>query len=84
MGNDDDGTQIGDLIADSEDNITKTTDRIALAEAIKKLPPEQSQLIYLRYFKELSQAQTGEILGMTQVKVSREEKKIIEVLKKTL
>ncbi len=84
VGNDDDGTQIGDLIADSEDNITKITDRIALAEAIKKLPPEQRQLIYLRYFKELSQAQTGEILGMTQVKVSREEKKIIEVLKKTL
>lgn len=84
LGNDEDGASVGDMIADSEDKISKTTDKIALNEAIKNLSTEQRQLIYLRYFKELSQSRTGEILGMTQVKVSREEKKIIETLKKAL
>ena len=84
IGNDEDGVSIGDLVADSEDKISKTTDKIALNEAIKKLSAEHRQLIYLRYFKEFSQSRTGEILGMTQVKVSREEKKIIETLKKAL
>ncbi len=83
-GGEEDGVPLGDRIADSEDGIGKTTDRIALIEAVKKLPPEQRKLIYLRYFRELSQSQTGQILGMTQVKVSREEKKIMELLRKAL
>ena len=81
---DDDGTSLGDLIADKEDGIGKITDKIALSEAIGNLSKEKRDIIYLRYFKELSQAQVGKILGMTQVKVSREEKKIIEELRKAL
>ena len=84
VGGDEDGTPIGDLIADSADEIGKMTDHIALSEAIGHLPPVQRQLIYLRYFKEMSQTEVGKILGMTQVKVSREEKKIMETLRKAL
>ncbi len=84
VGGEDDGVRLGELIADKDDGIEKMTDSIALSEAIKKLPENQRKLIYLRYFKELSQAQTGQLLGMTQVKVSREEKKIIDLLKKAL
>lgn len=84
VGGDEDGTPIGDLIADGADEIGKMTDRIALAEAIRHLPPTQRQLIYLRYFKEMSQTEVGKILGMTQVKVSREEKKIMETLRRAL
>ena len=84
VGNEDDGAQMGDMLSDPCDEIGKLTDRISLAEAIKKLAPDERQLIFLRYYKELSQAQTGKILGMTQVKVSRREKKIIEELKKVL
>jgi len=73
-----------DLIADSADEIGRLTDRIALSEAIQSLPPVQRQLIYLRYFKEMSQSEVGKILGMTQVKVSREEKKIMEALRRVL
>ena len=72
------------LIADGEDGIGKMTDRIALGEAIRALPKVWQHLIYLRYVKELSQSQTGKLLGMTQVKVSREEKKIMETLRKVL
>ena len=84
VGGEEDGTPIADLIADTEDGIGKMTDRIALGEAIRTLPEVQRRLIYLRYVKELSQSQTGQILGMTQVKVSREEKKIIEQLRRAL
>lgn len=84
VGGEEDGTPIADLIADSEDGIGKMTDRIALGEAIRSLPETQRRLIYLRYVKELSQSQTGQILGMTQVKVSREEKKIMEQLRRAL
>lgn len=84
VGNEEDGTPLGELLADTEDGIGKMTDRIALREAIGRLPPLQRQLVYLRYVKELSQAKTGELLGMTQVKVSREEKKIMETLRRTL
>lgn len=84
IGSDSDGTCIGDLLSDDSDEIGKTTDKIALAEAIRSLPEMQRKLIYLRYVKEMSQANTGRILGMTQVKVSREEKKIIEALRRAL
>lgn len=50
----------------------------------KSLPPVQRKLIYLRYCRDMSQSETGKILGMTQVRVSREEKKIMEALKKVL
>ena len=84
VGGDEDGTPIGDLLADGSDDIGKMTDHIALSEAIGQLPSLQRQLIYLRYFKEMSQAEVGKILGMTQVKVSREEKKIMETLRRAL
>ena len=59
-------------------------DKIALWDAVKKLPPESQKLIILRYFKDMSQQKTAELLGITQVKVSRREKKIIEELRKSI
>jgi RNA polymerase sporulation-specific sigma factor len=58
------------------------TDKLALAEAISKLDSRSRQIIKLRFYRDLSQQQTAEILGITQVKVSREEKKIFEFLRK--
>ncbi len=84
IGDDSDGNHLEDMIADSEDKFLKITDKIALTEAIKQLSEEHKRIVYLRYYKDLSQSRTGQILGMTQVKVSREEKKIIQFLKKTI
>ena len=83
-GGDDDSPTLENMIGETDSRIDGLTDRIALCEAIKKLPPVSRQLIILRYFKEMSQQQTGNILGMTQVKVSREEKKIMEKLRDAL
>ncbi len=79
----DDG-ELGDFVADKQNEMDTVTDKIALGEAIKKLPDIQRQIIVLRYYKDLSQQQTGKILGLSQVKVSREEKKIISILRQAL
>ncbi|MEG0895750.1 MAG: sigma factor-like helix-turn-helix DNA-binding protein [Oscillospiraceae bacterium] len=42
---------------------------------------QDKNLIILRYFKNQTQTQTAKILGMTQVQVSRKEKKLLTTLK---
>lgn len=82
--NDDESSTLASVIRDNENEIDKITERLALNEALKVLPEEQRKIIFLRYFKDLSQQQTGEILGLTQVKVSREEKRIMNFLRNAL
>lgn len=82
--NDEEGATLGSMIRDDSAEIERLTEQLALKEAMKTLSDEQKKLIILRYFRDMSQQQTGEILGMTQVKVSREEKRIINLLKKAL
>lgn len=55
-----------------------------LKDAIASLPQEEQQLIIARYFNDLTQQETSETLGMSQVQVSRKETKILEKLKTTL
>ena len=69
-------------VAVDEEN--ENIDRIALKQALEKLSPEEEKIIRLRYFKGLTQQKTAEILGLTQVKVSRDEKKICIKLKSLL
>lgn len=80
---DDEGATLGSIIGD-EDAELRQFDRFTLREAIEKLSEPHKKLIILRYFRDLSQTETAKILGLTQVKVSREEKKIMEILRKEL
>ena len=52
-------------------------DKILLRELIGKLPPRERTLILLRYFQDKTQAQVAEQMGISQVQVSRLEKKIL-------
>ena len=65
-----------------EDEPHREFDRLALRMAIERLPELSRRMIILRYYKDLSQEETARALGLSQVKVSREEKKILAVLKK--
>ncbi len=56
-------------------------DKIALREAIGRMPPLWRKILLLRYYRDRTQQQTADALGLTQVKVSREEKKILEFLR---
>lgn len=58
--------------------------RLELSRAISMLPKEDAALIRLRYLSELSQQRTADILGMTQVQVSRKEKRILLKLREML
>ena len=67
-----------------EDENEKMLEKITLSEALSKLPELWRRIVLLRYFKDLSQQSTAEILGLSQVKVSREEKKILAILRREL
>ncbi len=83
--NGDDGAlTLESSIADDSCSLDGLTDKIALNEAIRRLPPLWREIIHLRYYKELSQSETGKRLGLTQVKISREEQKILLSLRKEL
>ncbi len=68
-------------IPDSENEIEKIADRIALSQAISKLPEMQKKILILRFFKGKTQQKTALELGLSQVKISREERKILDFLK---
>ncbi|MBQ5399413.1 MAG: sigma-70 family RNA polymerase sigma factor [Ruminococcus sp.] len=67
------------------DDITeKLTERLALRKAILELPPRDRKIIELRYYKRATQQKTAEALGMTQVQISRREKKILTSIREKL
>lgn len=78
-----DGPTLDEAIAD-EDEEERNFNHLALAMAIEKLPPLRRKIILLRYWRDLSQQKTADLLGLTQVKVSREEKKILAFLREEL
>ena len=57
-------------------------DKITLEDSINTLPQSSQKIFGYRYFKDLSQSETAKRMGMTQVMVSRYEKKSLEQLKK--
>lgn len=59
-------------------------ERIALREAIRHLPQRERTVIDLRFFHGLTQDKTAAILGVSQVQISRIEKKALEELRKTI
>ncbi len=77
-----DGSRQIDLPTDSPDE--DITERLSLRQALAELEEDDRKLIYLRYFKSLTQTQTAKMLKMTQVQVSRREKKILGRLKDNL
>lgn len=63
---------------------TKIGNTIALNQILNSLEEKDRNMIILRYYKNMTQSQTAEVLGMTQVQVSRREKKILAHMKEEL
>ena len=78
----DEGSEIMDIPVEAPD--IRITDSIALSQALGELDQADQQLIYLRFFANLTQQQTAEKLGMTQVQVSRREKKVLLFLRQKM
>lgn len=81
---DDDGKELIETIASDEDEQTKIIDKITLLELIDKLSYRDKEIINLRYFKDKTQSQVANILGISQVHVSRIEKRILKEFRNKL
>lgn len=80
--NDGDPITLMDQIAD--DGGSKWFEQFALKEAIKSLNDRERLIVYLRYYKDQTQTEVAERLGISQVQVSRLEKKILQTIKEQL
>jgi RNA polymerase sporulation-specific sigma factor len=75
------GKEIIETLATEEDEQTKIVDKITISEMLKKMSSRDREIIHLRYFKDKTQTQVAKILGISQVHVSRIEKKILSEMK---
>jgi RNA polymerase sporulation-specific sigma factor len=82
----DEGAVLEDTLADTDS--TEATehllDRMALQRAISKMPSDWQRIVALRYFRNKTQQQVADSMGLSQVKISREEKKIVAFLQKEM
>lgn len=67
---------IGDQVADKTDG-DRLINHLVLKKLLEELSDKEKQIIRLRYFGEKTQTQVAEIMGISQVQVSRLEKKIL-------
>lgn len=77
------GFSLENVLTDTESE-ERMVERIALMQAISKLPDREALVIRLRYFHALTQERVAKVLEVSQVQVSRIEKKAIGHLKELL
>ena len=80
--NDGDPITLMDQISDDSQEIW--FDKLALGEAIGTLSERERLIVYLRYFKDQTQSEVADRLGISQVQVSRLEKKILKSIKEQI
>ena len=80
---DEDSVSLGSTLFD-EDAEAREFDKLAISSAIEKLSELHRKIVVLRYFRDYSQQRTADMLGLSQVKISREEKKLLAILKAEL
>lgn len=73
-----------DKLSESAEEDDEIVDKIALKEALSNLDTKSRQIILLRYFKDKTQVQVAKMLGISQVQVSRIEKKVLKLMKERL
>ena len=84
--NNKDGKSISllDTLSTDKNEEETITNKLAIGQLIKDLKDREKEIILLRYYKEKTQAQVAKILGISQVQVSRLERKILENMKRKM
>lgn len=77
------GFSLEDVLSDTESE-ERMVEKIALRQAIEALPERERQVIQMRYFHALTQQRVAKVLDVSQVQVSRIEKKAISMLRQML
>ena len=75
---------LADKLASPAEETEEVLNHMFLKELLASLNKEERRLIYLRYFAERTQSQVGEELGISQVQVSRMEKKILKSMREQI
>ena len=78
------GLTLESTLADSAATEEALVERIALRSAIDALPEQEQKTILLRFYKGLTQQQCARILGVSQVQVSRLEKRALDHLRRDM
>lgn len=76
------GQTLADTCSSQEDIAEDAACRTVLKQILKDLPPREQKIIIYRYFKDKTQKETAALLGISQVQVSRIEKKLLEKIRK--
>ncbi len=75
------GLTLLDSLSSKQDEAEDIANQIALKEVINTLEEKEKQIILLRYYKQKTQTQVAKIIGISQVQVSRIEKKVLQAMK---
>lgn len=73
-----------DKLAETKDESENLIDKLALKEVIASLDEKEQEIIRLRYFKDRTQTDIAKELGISQVQVSRMEKRILKIMRERL
>ena len=84
--NNKDGKSISllDTLSTEKNEEETITNKLAIGQLIKDINDREKEIILLRYYKEKTQAQVAKILGISQVQVSRLERKILENMRRKM
>lgn len=74
------GFSLEDVLTDTESE-ERMVEKIALRQAVEALPERERRVIQLRYFHSLTQQRVAKVMNVSQVQVSRIEKKALELLR---
>ena len=77
-------SSLGDLIPDTAEPQSRADARVTLAPVVRRLSERDRRILHLRFFEDLTQAEIGEDLGVTQMQVSRLLSRILGTLKEDL
>lgn len=77
------GFTLEDVLTDTESE-ERMVEKIALRQAVEALPERERLVIQLRYYHGLTQQRAAKVLSVSQVQVSRIEKKALEMLRETM
>jgi len=73
-----------DRVMTSEGEDVEILDKITLKQILNQLKPRDRRIIIMRYFKDKTQTEIADMLGISQVQVSRIEKKVLHIMKDML
>ncbi|MDE6274114.1 MAG: SigB/SigF/SigG family RNA polymerase sigma factor [Clostridiales bacterium] len=68
----------------AKDNPEDMLDKMLLKQAIEKLPEREKKIVFLRYFRDMTQSEVARLIGVSQVQISRIESRLMEKFKREL